>query len=305
MKYASIIQDTTYLLWQQELQGFNFHRLGLLDDLVVGVLVEPGATPSPHARRLAEMMDVRFFENHQARRHYLASNKPYGLAQVLKADPELGRQLFLLDSDVIFREALDFSALTPGREWYVSDSGAIGYLGWNYLTSHATPEEIAPMAALVGLTNDRLKAEQPNSGGAQYLMKNVTAVFCEKVASDSIALYDYVTTLKREDGTFKLQVWTAEMWAWLWNAFHVAPVRISREMDFAWGPHQVADWDTRKMLHLAGVTGAEPGCFYKGKYMGGVPWEVEPNFDFVSRERCWWPYVQLIEAYKAQGAKIR
>lgn len=297
MKYVSVITDYTYLLWQQEIQAFNFRKLGILDDLVVVVLHDPGIPLSDHARQLGTLVQTHYFENDQPRRHYTPSNKPWGLMKLLEQHPEYGHRLFLLDSDVIFRETLDFTKL-EGPTWYVSDSGAVGYLGYNYLKAMLGHEQVEEMANLVGLTAERLQLEQPNSGGAQYYMKDVTSEFCRTVAHDSIKLYDWAIQQKRESGTYKIQVWTAEMWSWLWNAFKTVPVRTHPEMNFAWAAHTLSDWETQKMLHLAGVVGTEKGCFFKGKYTQQIPWEVESNFDFVDRSRCWGPYVELIEEYR-------
>lgn len=299
MKYVSVITDYPYLLWQQEIQIFNFKKLGLLDKLVVVVLHEPGVVPSEYAKRLGTLAEIHYYENDQIARHYIPSNKPWGLMKLLTEFPSYGSRVFLLDQDVIFREQLDFSQLdgvdNQDSTWYVSDT--IGYIAYHYLQEQLGETGVEEMAGLLGLTGARIKAEQKNSGGAQYYMKNLTADFCRQVAEDSVKIYDWAVQQKRENGSFKIQVWTAEMWSWLWNAFKVAEVRVHPEMAFAWAPHHISDWYAKKMMHLAGVTGSEKGAFFKGKYSNTAPWEVEQDFDFVDRTRCWTPYVELIEEY--------
>lgn len=305
MKYVSVITDYTYLLWQQEIQAFNLKKLGILDQLVVVVLYEPGTPLSEQAKGLADKVETHYFENDQPRRHYIPSNKPWGLMKLLRKRPDYGRRVFLLDSDVIFREPLDFTKLDgiDGQDltWYVSDTR--GYIAHHYLQEMLDDEGTDEMAKLVGLTGERLKEEQTNSGGAQYYMKNVTAAFCRQVTEDSIKIYDWALAQKRDNGSYKIQVWTAEMWAWLWNGFRVADVKVSSEMDFAWAPHHISDWHAKKMMHLAGVTGGEPGGFFKGKYSHVNPWDQEKNFWHVDRTRCWTPYVELIEEYKGMPPK--
>jgi len=301
MKYVSVITDYTYLIWQQELQAFNFKQLGLIDQLVCVVLHDPGQPLSQRALELSNYVDTHYFVNDQSQRQYIPSNKPWGVMKLLEKFPEYGEKLFLLDSDVIFREPLDFESLDQDSNWYFSNT--IGYIAYHYLEEMLGHDLVDQMARLTGLTANRLKAEQHNSGGAQYYMKGVTTEFCRKVAFDSIKIYDWAVQQRRPDGSYKIQVWTAEMWSWLWNSFQVADVRVVAEMDFAWAPHHVSDWHAKKMLHLAGVTGSEPGAFFKGKYSASAPWETEKDFLFIDRTRCWTPYVELIEAYKPEVKK--
>lgn len=305
IKYVSVITDYTYLLWQQELQIFNFKRLGILEQLVVVVLYDPGKPLSDHAKSLKSMAEVYYFENDQTDRSYIPSNKPWGLMKLLEAFPQYGEKLFLLDSDVVFREELNFSKIDQSSDdstWYVSN--CISYIGYEYLKySLETDELVNEMAQIVGLDAATLKENQMNSGGAQYYMKNVTAEFCRQVAEDSIKIYRWACEQKKPDGSHKIQVWTAEMWSWLWHAFKIAKVQVSPEMKFSWAPHDILDWYFAKMLHLAGVVEAGKGVFYKGKYYNTCPWDVEEDFLWIDRSKSWGPYVELIEAYKPKPVK--
>jgi hypothetical protein len=304
VRYISVITDYEYLLWQQELQVFNFKLLEILDQLTVVVLRDSGVPLSEHAKKLADLVDVHYFVNDQPDRSYIPSNKPWGLMKLLEKHPEYGEEVFLLDSDVIFKERLNFNNINRRKNdktWYVSN--CVGYLGYSYLVDQLGEKLVDQMAQVVGLTGERLKKEQLNSGGAQYYMKNVTADFCKQVALDSINIYNWSIQHKKPDGSYKIQVWTAEMWSWLWNAFKVADVKVSYEMRFSWAPHDIEEWYSCKMLHLAGVVGEEKNNFYKGKYANKAPWEVETNFHHVDRSKCWGPYVELIEAYKSLPTK--
>jgi hypothetical protein len=301
MKYISVITDYEYLLWQQEIQIFNFKQLGMLKDLVVVVLYEPGQQISEHARALSRLATTYFYVNDQVNRSYIPSNKPWGLMKLLEQYPEYGQRVFLLDSDVIFRRPLDTEALDKGSEdktWYVSDSGVISYIGYEYLKSCLGTEPIEEMAAIVGVSTKVLKERQEQSGGAQYYMKDIDAGFCRKVALDSTKIYDWSIKQLKEDGSYKFQVWTAEMWSWLWNGFMRADIQVSQEMSFSWATDPAQFYFSRTMLHMAGVTGSETGCFFKGKYARVAPWDLEADFNFVSTERCWRQYADLIEEYK-------
>jgi hypothetical protein len=307
MKFVSVIQDTTYFHWQQEIQAFNFQKLGILNSLVVVVLYEPGAAPSDRMVQLGMLAEVHFFDNAQLDRSYSPSNKPYGLMRLLQKAPWYGSRLLTIDSDVVLRLPLDSKLLDgPNMDdpcWYVSNSGVIGFIGHDYLAQHLDGPSVDEMARLVGLSGARLQEEQQNSGGAQIYMKNVTSAFFRQVTDDCLKIRRWVLEQKRDDGTFKLQVWTAEMWAMLWNAFRMADVRVSRELDFAWAPHERSMWDNCKILHLAGVNDDVVkqfgrSAFQKGDYTGLSPWEAEQDFSHIDRGRCWGPYVELIEDYR-------
>lgn len=303
MRYVSVITDYTYLLWQQELQIYNLMKLGQADDLTVVILTDPGKEPSDHAKRLCKLAEVKIYENAQDKRHYIPSNKPYGVMRLLEEHPEYGERLFLLDSDVIFREPIDFSKLDD-EHWYVSDSGVIGFIGWDYV-KQALGEDAEGAAAIVGIDPEVLKENQRNSGGAQYFMKGVTADFARKCYQDSIAIYDYMRQFKKEDGTPKIQIWTAEMWSWLWNALMTASVRVHPELNFTWAPHHVNEWERFKMLHLAGIvsTTSHTGAFFKGKYTHRIPWEDPELLDGMSPDLMTWKYLELMMEYREHLSK--
>lgn len=298
MRYVSVITDYAYLLWQTELQIFNLETLGILQDFHLVLLHEPGQALSPHAQRVMASCQSSAFPNTQIRRHYIPSNKPFGIARLLEKYPRLGRRILILDPDVVFRKPLDFTRLETEPCWYVSDSHVVTYIGWDYILGCLGPLNARLMADIVGISPILLAHKQRDSGGAQYYCKNLTAELCDRVARDSIRIYDFITQFKKPDGSHRIQVWTAEMWAWLWHGLLEADVRVHPELDFAWATHPAEDWQRCKMLHMAGVTGSEPGCFFKGKYAKKPPWEVEPNLDFVSRDKCWRVYADLIESYR-------
>jgi len=296
VKYVSIITDYTYLLWQQEIQIYNFKKLGLFNDLCVVILRDPGEPLSDYARKMMTLCHTEIFENTQIKRHYIPSNQPFGLARILERYPKMGEKLFILDSDVIFRVPLDFSKMDNDNNWYASDT--VSYVGYQYVSGCLGELDTKLMADIVGISTDVLKKKEQDSGGAQYYCKNITSQFCDKVTKDCIDIYDFITKFKKSDGSYKIQVWTALLWSWIWNMFLVADVKVIPELQFSWAVDSVDRYYKTKMLHIAGVTGKEPGCFYKGKYAHSIPWEVEKDFSFVDRSKCWGIYTDLIEEYR-------
>ncbi len=289
MKYVSVITDHTYLLWQQEIQMFNFKKLGIHNQLATVILCD--ADPSEHARKLARLGPVYFYKNENPNRRYIPTNQIYGLQKYLAEHPQHGDELFLLDQDVIFREVPDFS-LMSGDAWYCSDT--VGYIGYSYIKQHV---DVAEMAAIVGVSVEKLIEKDKDSGGAQWLMRGVDSSFFQKVSDDSLKLYDWMCTQRDQKGS-KIQVWTASMWALLWNALLKVPdVIVHKELEFSWPNWSIRDWEKCKIFHNAGVTGKGQGLFYKGGYPGQVPWEVD-DFHEVDDQHLSRKYAELMLEYK-------
>jgi hypothetical protein len=125
-----------------------------------------------------------------------------------------------------------------------------------------------------------------NSGGAQYIMKNIDEAFWEKVETDSEQLHHQITQLNNEkkaaDPTYhELQIWCADMWAVLWGGWlRGNETKVVPELDFSWGTDGVDRWDQTSIYHNAGITCACNKQFYKGMYMDVLPYDIKiENFN--------------------------
>ena len=122
-----------------------------------------------------------------------------------------------------------------------------------------------------------------NIGGAQYIVKNTTPAFWEKVENDSIKLYRYFCDVephyvKKHDGDYPIQKWTAGMWSYVWNAWLAGyEMHVDSKLHFGWctDPYDVVT--AHSILHNAGVTSVNDGLFYKGAYTNSLPYGVELN----------------------------
>lgn len=292
MKYVSVIEDKTYLLWQQEVQAQNLLSLGE-KNLVVVVLHE--GEPSTKAKELEKLCEVRYYQNLQLNRSYIPSNKPYGVRRLLEESPEYGENMFLLDSDVIFRELPSLSEMDDPSGMYASDCSS--YLGWSYVESKYPSDRLLDLFSISGITHDKIREIDKVSGGAQYFFKTITAEFCQKVELDSLQIYYHMCKSRDEVGS-EIQVWTAEMWAWLWNAALRFNLYTPKELEFCWATDHETRWEQTKILHLAGVTSKEMGLFYKGAYTNNYPWDTT-DFDYITRrDTCSWVYFTKMMEYR-------
>jgi hypothetical protein len=138
-----------------------------------------------------------------------------------------------------------------------------------------------------------------NSGGAQYLMKNVDWAFWEFVERDSEKLFKEITELnnikKINDPKYhELQIWCADMWAVLWNGWMLGnETKVVSEMDFSWATDPISRWDETLIYHNAGATCGCGGTFYKALYMDLLPYSL--NVEKFNKEKNCYNYVLEIK----------
>jgi hypothetical protein len=181
--------------------------------------------------------------------------------------------------------------------WYGSDTG--GYVGARYVKSKefGIYEE---MCKIIGIGEDLPTLNENNTIGAQYLMKNVTAEFWEKVELDCESLYKFFTEhLKQHpesDEYHPIQKWTADMWAVLWNAWYFGnETKCAGDMNFIWPGWKIKDWEDFYIFHNAGVTENHKQTerlFFKGDYINKLPYDI--NLDDYDETKCSYKYVQEI-----------
>jgi hypothetical protein len=202
---------------------------------------------------------------------------------------------------------------------YVSDT--ISYIGYDYIKGcqdrykaghKELPENdlINKMCDCVGISSELVEINQPNSGGAQYLLKDVNAAFWAEAEVACQALYAltkvYDTAHPIPAG---LQIWTADMWIVLWLLWkRGSQTRIHRELDFSWATFTVSEYHRYNIFHLAGITGENcKDKFYKGAFTNkSVFKEYLRNksiFNHVSRDNATYEYVALIKEY-AEGLSV-
>jgi hypothetical protein len=138
-----------------------------------------------------------------------------------------------------------------------------------------------------------------NSGGAQYLMKNVNWEYWEKVEKDSEQLFKDITKLNsikkiNNSSYHELQIWCADMWAVLWNGWlKENETKVIPEMNFSWATDSANGWDETTIYHNAGATCSCGGLFYKSLYMDSLPYSIE--IEKFSKEKNCYNYVLEIK----------
>jgi hypothetical protein len=150
------------------------------------------------------------------------------------------------------------------------------------------------MTDIVGISKEFVIANEKDSGGAQYILKNVTADFWSKVYHDSEKLWRLVNKqITKDNPPHALQIWCADLWAVLWNLwFFDKTVRVTDKLSFSWATSGIQDWDKHSIYHNAGVVGDQNKMFFKGKYQSVLPYNI--SLDEFSDGFCVYKYAEEI-----------
>jgi hypothetical protein len=293
LRYVCVQPRLLYYAWQVEVMVNNFIKHGINpnnidilvawnpDDLTTSVQANVDAWD-----KLAKHYNqVRFFFYQDTRQqpiHYISSVRPNILKQHFKAHPQLESEaIFYHDCDIVFTKLPNWNQFLNDDIWYLSNTNS--YINHDYIKSkeHGVYEK---MCEIVGINSIIPKLMNSNSGGAQYILKNINADYWEKVEKDSEQLFHQITQLNNQIKSTKpdyheLQIWCADMWAVLWNGWLLGnETKVVPEMDFSWATDPIKRWEETVIFHNAGVTG-HGNHFYKGIYQNILPYNIEDTFD--------------------------
>jgi hypothetical protein len=230
---VSVIEDSDYFLWQQEVQSQYLKENYPHINFEVIVLYE-NEKPSDWSKHLSKISNVSYYKLDkdiiESFSNYKPARKPYGL-YLRTSDSSKPRleNILAIDSDVILNKDLDYIKLTEDGSWYFSDCE--NYLGYNYMKKHLSDDQISELANIVGIDFNLIK-ETKVAGGAQYLYKNAKPDFFKKSAIDSVKIYDKLK--QYEEKGSKIQSHCSEMWTQLWNALISEKVKVTGDMSFTW-----------------------------------------------------------------------
>lgn len=296
--YACVQPATQYYAWQVEVMLHNFLKNGISPNSIQIICSTSTDTIPDIWKRLMEGFDgVQFFFYPDTRvsRTYIPSIKPHLMWKHYERFPYLSNAaVFYHDCDMVFTKSVDWDKFLSDDYWYCSN--AISYIGATYIKSKQFGI-YERMCEIVGLPEHIPEENEKDSGGAQYIIKNVDATFWKKVEVDSERLYEFFQEHLRKhpqtDSYHPIQKWTAEMWATLWNAWYFNhTTKVVCELDFAWPMHHTKGWEQLSIYHNAGVTGPGEGMFHKASYIDKLPYGIQStHFDSF---KCSFQYVREI-----------
>lgn len=303
IRYICCQPATTYYTWQIEVLIQNFKKMGVNPnyiDIVCGTV--DGKIPDVWLKLMNHYNSVRFFFYKDTR-----SDKKYPpsiyfnlMKQHIVARPEIQNDiLFLHDSDIVLTRPPNFDSMKSGDSWYISDT--IFYIGYKYLEEKGIDLYYNKMCEIVGIDPKIPKLLNHASGGAQYIVKNTTFDFWNKVENDSIKLYNFFCEVehlyvKKNEYDYPIQKWTAGMWSLLWNAWlHGHETIVDDRMSFGWVTNGISEIKKHPILHNSGVTlelSKQNNLFLKSNYTNKLPYGEQLNINPKYASYYYWQEIQ-------------
>jgi hypothetical protein len=288
-----------YYAWQVEVMLNNFRKNGInLNDVDIVCSKPDGVIPEEWSK-LADNYAARFFFYDDLRidKGYISSIRPNILKQHFIKYPELEKEaIFYHDCDIVFTKPIDWIyQYVNGDEWYGSDTR--WYIAHSYIESKGR-DVIEEMCKIANIDEQLVKDNELNSIGAQYLMKNINARYWDDVERLSERLFVDISQLnnqkKQADPTHhELQIWCADMWAVLWEAWKRGyKTNCEEDIQFGWATSGTDDWTRFNIFHNAGVTDSNGGLFYKAEYMNEYPYNKPLEIKKDSASWYYWNEIQ-------------
>jgi hypothetical protein len=276
--FVSAQPDNIYFHWQVEVYMYQFSKFGIIDNCHV-LFGYSGDSPSEGGLKLQKMYkNIHFYKDERVDKKYIPTIRPHILAKFFNEFPALGKNVFYHDSDILFVTLPDFASMLNDDIGYLSDT--ISYIGYNYImecckrykekfSELADDDLFIGMCKEVDINPNLVIQNQKNSGGAQYLLKNINGAYWEECERMCVSLYKYMCSYEQNYPiAHHIQKWTADMWAVLWNYWKIGGQnKVHQQLDFSWATDTMKEYNSRTIFHLAGVSSSTcKDKFYKGQY---------------------------------------
>lgn len=282
LRYMCVQPAIDYYTWQVEVMINNFKKHGINpNNIDIVCAIKNNVVPENWKKLATTHNNVRFFFYNDERKNpiYISSVRPHILKQHFSAHSYLKDEVICYhDCDIVFTKKPEWNKFLDDDTWYLSDTRF--YISASYIKSKKFGI-YERMCEIVGISDNVPEENEMDSGGAQYLMKNIDANYWDKVERDSEELYRYfLEHLKEHPQTpeyHPIQMWTADMWAVLWNAWYFNhTTKVVPEMEFAWPTQGTDMWEKCTIFHNAGVVGNNrERLFFKGEYQNKLPYDIK------------------------------
>ena len=294
--------DIAYFWWQNLVQFCNLESIGQLKHHRAIFLYNKNIGPSKWITEFQREFptNVFIYENRKASTHYLPQQKLHGFVNYFEEFPHHQRQdIFVFDSDLIFREPIDFSVFKETNTIHGSDTNS--YLNYDYIMQKGEPM-LEAMCEAGGVSKEVVKENNLNCPGAQLYYKEVPHLldYFRRAELSCIDLYDaMVNHPTYQEPDVPIQAWTAEMWMVLWEAWiRGTKTKVDKELEFSWATNTLKEWELSKMLHMAGLTEENSkNKFMKSRYLNGFPFHDKHDLNESTITR---KYVEVFDEIKKQ-----
>jgi hypothetical protein len=315
--------DDEYFIWQNHLYIESCIEAGFEEENIHILLYKPaGRIHNENWKKLKEFypkLNIFLYEDKGVQRHlgiYIPILRPHILWQHFEAFPELeDRTVIYTDCDILWTKNPELDKYYNGDVSYVSNASS--YLNNSYFESKVKdvlPEKleqykerdvVKELCTIVGIDKQTVLDNNFNTGGVQYILKNVNVDFWKKVEKDVLLIRTHLLAFNKEffkDENSGIQSWCADLWAVQYNLWLYGETRVINELDFAWSTDPIQRIDSHNILHNAGITGTfmnDVPMFYKGKYHQGTSPFIDDHLQNVidneqSKKTCNWYYANKL-----------
>ena len=233
----------------------------------------------------------------QRSREYIPSIRPHILKKHWRKHPELQDEvIFYMEADTILTKPIPEKFKLTDK-WFLSDTAS--YIGHDYIVDR-DPRFLDLFCSIVQLDKEIVKANQKGSGGAQYVMKGLTEQYWDKVEKDCVEIYHQGSALNqrilKEKPDWKpLQIWTACMWAHLWNAWKMGhETECPKELDFTWANDDIKKIKKNGIYHNAGVMPEHTDVMRKHDFRFEFPYGKKMNINPKKAGAYYWAKIQEV-----------
>jgi hypothetical protein len=318
--------DDQYFIWQNHLYIESCLEKGFTEDQIHILLYKPkGRVFNNNWKKLKSIypkLNIFSYEDKGVQQHlsvYIPVLRPHLLWQHFETFPELqDRTIIYTDCDILWTDKLDLTGLLEDDINYVSDANS--YLNYSYF--ERKNKEILPgkdltgrdflkeVCKIVGIDKQVVIDNNLNTGGVQYILKNIDSSFWKKVEEDVIKIRKHLLQVNRDfykDENAGIQSWCADLWAVQFNLWYFSKkTQVTEKLNFAWSSDSINKIEINPILHNAGITGTFMNgvpCFYKGKYHLGLDPTKDEHLDIVlnseeSKKLCTWWYANKLKHLK-------
>lgn len=314
----------TYFVWQNHLYIESCIEQGFKEEQIHILLYNPKGRAYndkwDELKKHYPKLNIFVYEDDGVQQYlgiYIPILRPHILKQHFEAFPELqDRTIIYTDSDILWLKSLNINHLLEDDINYVSDANS--YLNYSYFESKY--KDVLPgkleqarerdflneVCTIVGIDKQVVIDNNSNTGGVQYILKNVDAAFWKKVEEDVLKIRVHLQHVNKEffkDENTGIQSWCADLWAVQFNLwFFNKESKVVKELDFAWSTDPISKIDSYPILHNAGIvseTGNGYPAFYKGKYHQGTDPTIDPHLQVIldneqSQKYCTWYYTKKL-----------
>jgi hypothetical protein len=302
LRYVCAQPANTFYVWQVETIINNFTKNGISPSSIDILLsINDNVIPEDWIKLKNYYSGVNFYFYNDTRndKSYLPGVYFFLLKRYSETNDLSDKVLFLHDSDIVFTRRVDFSQMLNDNIWYLSDTNS--YINYDYIQQKGN-HVYESMCDIVGINKLIPKLMNSNSGGAQYIVKDTTPDFWDKVEKDSLKLYNHFCAtehlhIQKNDHDYPIQKWTAGMWSVLWNAWLFGhETKVDKRLDFGWSTNDISDVDKYCILHNSGVLDKNSGLFFKTDYLNKLPYN--DNLDITKTKASYYYWSEVKEAGK-------